>query len=69
MGGQAHNEADDNGRQAAEIEMKGPNLVTTDLVGRSFRLRVLGPGTRASAETGAVALAFISRKRGTALVP
>lgn len=30
--------------------------------------KVLGPGTEASAETGAVALAFISRKRGTALV-
>jgi len=29
---------------------------------------VLEPGTEASAETGAVALAFISRKRGTALV-
>jgi hypothetical protein len=48
--------------------MKVPNLVYHGpRWGYSFRLRMLGPGTGASAETGAVALAFISHKRGTVL--
>ena len=60
--------ADDNGHQAAENEMKGPDPVTTDSVGIQFSAKDVSPGTGASAETGAVALAFISRKRGTVLV-
>lgn len=58
----------DNGGQAAENEMKGPNPVTTDSVGLQISAKDVSPGTGASAETGAVALAFISRKRGTVLV-
>lgn len=60
--------ADDNERQAAEIEMKGSNPATTDSVGLQFSAKVVRVRHRASAETGAVALAFISRKRGTVLV-